>query len=276
MSTDVGAVYRTTLEVLNASGVPTTPATFVLTVTLPDQTTATPSITTDSAGEFHVDYPMVQEGLHKFGWATTGPITSRVDYENAVAFRSVIGLAEAREYLKLQDDSQDEILRQIMGAATELAESVVGTCVIRTFTSEQIPGYTRSVIRLPHGPLPNNLSVTSITSVWAQGPIWLPAALNVYPNVGTCEPLNMQGFWLGPWLATYTAGRTVIPQRVVLAVKEIIFDLWAPVRGLQSDQQEPGMTETSQYDYQLGIMPGYTMPAHARAMLEAEAMPGFA
>ena len=276
MSTDVGAVYRTTLEVLNASGVPTAPATNVLTVTLPDQTTATPAITTDSAGEYHVDYPITQEGLYKFAWVTTGPITSKTDYENGTAFRSVIGLQEARDYLKLDDDSQDEMLRQIMGAATELAESVVGTCVIRTFTNEQIPGYTRSVIRLPHGPLPNNLSVASITSVWASGPVWLTAALSVYPNTGTCEPLNMQGFWLGPWLATYTAGRTVIPQRVVLAVKEIIWDLWAPVRGLQSDQQEPGLEETSQFDYQLGMLPNYTMPVHARALLEAEASPGFA
>jgi hypothetical protein len=86
----------------------------------------------------------------------------------------------------------------------------------------------------------------------------------------------MQGFWLGPWLATYTAGRTVIPQRVVLAVKEIIWDLWAPVRGLQSDQQEPGLEETSQFDYQLGMLPNYTMPVHARALLEEEASPGFA
>lgn len=276
MSTDVGAVYRTTLEVLDANGAPTAPATKVLTVTLPDQTLATPTVTVDSAGEYHVDYPMVQEGLHKFGWVTTGPVTSKTDYENAVAFRSVIGLAEAREYLKLQDDSQDEILRQIMGAATELAESVVGTCVIRTFTNDQIPGYTRSVIKLPHGPLPSNLAVTSIASVWAQGPVWTTAALSVYPDTGTVEPLNMQGFWLGPWLATYTAGRAIITQKIVLAVKEIIWDLWAPIRGLQSDQQEPGIAETSQYDYQLGIMPGYTMPAHARAMLEAEAMPGFA
>jgi hypothetical protein len=274
MTSDVGSLYRSSLEVRDVTGALVAAATKVLTVTLPDQTTATPAVTTDAPGLYHVDYQLMQEGLHAFSWVTTGPVTARTDYENAVAFRSVVGLAELRTFLNVNDTSRDDVLRQIAGAATELAEGIVGTCVIRTITNEHIPGTVRPVIRLTRGPLPSNTAVTSVTSVWPGGPTWPASALMQYPESGTVEPSNGQGFWYGPWTATYQAGRAIVPQRVILAVFEICFDLWATQRMVSSDLAEPSLTETALYE--TAMSPDYRIPAHAKALLESEAMPGFA
>jgi len=274
MATDVGSVYRSSIQVRDGTGSLTNPATKVYTVTLPDGTTQTPAISTDGTGLFHADYKMAVEGLHAVNWVTTSPDMSKTDYENAVVFRSVVGLAEARSFLGLNDTSQDETLRVFMMGATELAESVVGTCVIRT-VSDHIPGYVRPAIRLPQAPLPDANAVTSIASVWTNGPAWDATLLNVYPDSGVVEPKDMRGFWFGPWVASYKCGRKVIPVGVVMAVKEIIFDLWATQRMPQADQLEPGLDQTAVYEATMPV--GYDIPPHARALLAGVGeIPGFA
>jgi len=273
MSVEVGSQYRSTLTVTDATGTLVDPATHVLTVTLPDQTTATPSVVRDSLGTFHSDYTLTQEGLHVLVWTTTAPTTSRTDYLNANIFRSIVGIDEARAFINDDDTSRDDILRQIMASATELAEGIVGSCVQRTYTDERVPGYERQVIRLPHAPLVSVTAVQSITSVYAGGPSWTVSNLIVYPDSGTVESADLIPFWWGPWKATYTAGRLVIPQRVQLAVKEIILDLWATQRSYGFGTLEPGPEDTARYEQMLN---SYDMPPHARALLEREAMPGFA
>jgi hypothetical protein len=274
MTSDVGSVYRTSLEVRDDAGTLTAPATKVLTVTLPDQTAQTPAVTTDAAGLYHVDFPLTLPGLYQFAWATTGPVVIQTDYENAVTFRSVVGMDELRNFLNLSDTSRDDVLRQMAAAATEAAEAIVGTCVVRTVTDEHVPGSQRSLIRLARGPFPTDTAVTSIASVWPGGPSWAAADLLQYPESGTCEPKNRMGFWFGPWKATYMAGRAVIPQRVILAVCEIVYDLWATQRMVGSDMQYPGLSDTALYE--TSMPPDYRMPPHAKALLESEAMPGFA
>lgn len=273
MSYEVGSQYRSVLTVVDSTGALVDPTTKVLTVTLPDQTTVVPAVTRDSLGTFHDDYTLTEEGLHQFMWVTTGPVTHRTDYINAGIWRSVIGLDEAKAFVNDTDDSLDDIMRSIMATATELAEDIVGNCVQRLYTDERIPGFDKQVIRLPHGPLPTVNAVTSISSVFPGGPSWAGTDLIVYPDSGTVEPLNMIGFWWGPWKATYTAGRLVIPEKVQLAVKEIIYDLWAIQRPYGADSLEPGPEETARYEQMIA---GYNMPPHAKAMLEAEAQPGFA
>jgi hypothetical protein len=273
MSTEVGGIYRSELKVVDQYGAAVDPATKVLTVTLPDQTTAIPSITRAAMGDFYVDYTIGVEGLHKFAWSTTGPVTYKTDYENANVWRSIIGITEAKNFINDTDDTRDDTLRMMMATATELAEGIVGNCVQQVYTNERISGHQKAVLRMPHCPIPDENAIVSITSVWPNGPTWPSSALIVYPDSGTCEPINMMQFWLGPWKATYTAGRLVIPQRIQLAVKEIIYDLWSVMRPYGADSLEPGPEETARYEQ---MVAGYEIPPHAKAMLELEAQPGFA
>jgi hypothetical protein len=273
MTVEVGGQYRFAYTVKDSTGALISPATNVVTIVLPDQTTATPSIVTDSLGTFHVDYTMVQEGLHSFTGVTTGPVTHRTDYASAVIFRSIVGIDEARAYIGETDTSRDDILRQLMMALTEKIESVVGVCVIRTFTNQTVNGYDREVIRLRHAPLPSTTSVASIVSVYPGGPSWATGDLIVYPESGTVEPVNMIPFWWGPWKATYTAGRTVVSQPIQLALKEAIFEFWSTQRPYGPNQLAPGMDDTSRWETALAA---YDLPPHARSLLEPYEIPGFA
>lgn len=272
MSTDVGALYRTTLAVVSASGQYVTPGAVALSVTLPDMTIASGAVVTDSTGQFHCDYLMTMPGLHKFTWSSVGPNSSETDYENAINYRSVVGLAEMRKFLGITDTSRDDVLRDVLGAATHEAEKICGTLVPMQVTNEHIPGNTRQTLRLPSGPVLDATSV-SIQSEFPGGPQWTNDMLLVYTESGVIETLSMLGFWFGPWKATYTAGRAELTPALVLGVKEIVFDLWANQRMITADQLEPGLVETARYETMLPQ--GYRIPPHARALLETEPMPGF-
>jgi hypothetical protein len=280
MAIDVGGTYRSAYKVYDASGVLTAPATKVFTVTLPDQTTATPSISTVVAGSYYADYVITQEGLHKFVWVTTGPATSKSDYDNAWNYRSVIGLQEMKDFLSQVSTAQDETIRFLMAYATEMAEKIVGTCVPKTFTNEHIPGYSREVIRLPHGPLLNKTNDISVASEIPNGPVWTNTTspsltmLNVYTTAAVVEPVNYTGFYMGPWKATYIAGRTIIPQAIIMAVKLIVYDLFSTQRGALPDPLSPNFDEMSMVEAR--IPPGYTMPPQALALLKRHSRPGFA
>ena len=278
MAIDVGGTYRSEYKVYNDVGVLTPPSTKTFTVTLPDQTTTSPSITTVVAGSYYSDYVIAQEGLHKFVWVTTGPVTSKTDYENAWLYRSVVGLQEMKEYLSQVTTSQDPLIRELMHSATEMAEKIAGTCVITTFTDIDIVRTNKPVIRLPRGPLVNTTNNITISSMWPGGPVWTHTAgtpaLIVHKNSATVEPISQQGFYMGPWKATYTAGRTVVPQRIVLAVKMIVYDLFSIHRGNLADPLSPDYDEMSTMESR--IPSGYEMPTQARALLKRESRAGFA
>ena len=273
MSIEVGAQYRFAFTVRNDLNVLVDPTTKVVTTTRPDMTTATPAIVADSTGTFHADYTMLAEGLHKFAAVTTGPVSTRTDYINAMVFRSVVGIDEVKLFLGYTDTDRDSILRQVMMAATEKAESIVGTCVQRTYTNDQIPGSVREVLRMPHAPLPTTASITSISSRRSGGPVYLAADLIVYPDSGTVELASGLPFDWGPWQATYSAGRQIVSEKIQLAVKEMIFDLWSNHRPYGLDDLEPGPEETAAWE---AVLTQYEIPPHARAMLESEEQPGFA
>src|ERR1700745_3791667 len=171
MPTEVGQQYETTAKVTDRNGTLTAPATIHLNVTLPDGTTTNldGSIVNDSTGTYHADYTMTMEGLHIFVWTTVGPVTHKTDYENANVFRSIIGIDEARDYVGYTEGDRDDIFRLVLAAATELVESVVGSCVQRRYVNDRVTGSTAQVLRLPHAPLPTANSVEQIVSVYSTG-----------------------------------------------------------------------------------------------------------
>lgn len=274
-SAEVGESYTTSLVVTDAAGTATDPSTIVLTITLPDRTTATPSVTHDSTGHYHVDYTFTQEGLYQFQWVTTAPATTKTNYVPVTVFRSVVSIEDTKTFINFNSTSDEGLLRQIMAAATELIEEVVGICVIKTFTNERIPGgYQARVLKLPHGPLVDETSITSISSVRTNGPTWTQANGDfvVYPDSATVELASYLPFYFGPWKGTYTAGRAVISQKIQLAAFEICYDMWATQRPYGMDSLEPGPEETAKWEM---LVNSYKIPPHAMAMLSGEERPGF-
>lgn len=274
MANEVGSLYRSSLSVTDANGAAIDAASATLTVTLPDGTSVTPLVTHDGTGLYHVDYQFAQEGLHRFVWVTSGPNTSRTDYVNADIFRSIVGIDEVKDYINYGNSSNEDVLRQVMQAATELCERVVGSCVQRTLTNVRIPGRVKEALRLPQGPFPNASSVISVASSWPNGPVWTYANGDfiVSPEAGIVELASLSPFWQGPWTANYTVGRLVIPQSVQLAAKEIVFDMWSTQRPYGASEMEPGPEATARIEQMIA---SYSVPPHAQVLLSGYEMPGF-
>jgi hypothetical protein len=239
-----GQVYRASLTVWNLDA---PPGSVALAITKPGGTLVDPAPSIGAATvagkdyTYTYDYTLPSAGLFKFAWSTTGPGTTPApDYVNVRDFISLIGLTEAKAHLNMTATTDDDELLNFMQAATELVESRAGTCVPRQVTGEWITGSVRSLIRLPSGPLPSATSVTSISSTWPGGPTWGPDDLIVNPAAGTVRLKTMVPFWWGPWQATYTAGRTVIPERFLQACKEQLRHLWETQRGPSPSPPLPG------------------------------------
>ena len=271
---EVNGSYRTSITVTDDSGNPVDASTVVLTVTLPDQTTVNPAVQQDSTGNYHVDYVMTQQGLYKFQWTTTGPNTSQTDYQSATIFRSIVGLDDVKSFVNFDSESNEDILRQIMSSVTELIENIVGNCVPQTFTDDRITGRQAQILRMPHAPLLDENSLTQIASLWPGGPVWTNENNDfiVFPDSATVQLVSFNPFYYGPWKATYTAGRKIIPQKIQLAAYEAIYDLWASQRPYGMDQLEPGPEETAKWENMLNT---YKLPPHAMALLDGDEIPGF-
>lgn len=271
---EVGASYRSSITVTDISGSPVDPASITLTVTLPDGTTVTPSITHTGTGLYYSNYTFVQEGLHKFQWVTTSPVITETDYQNVTVFRSIVSLDDVKSYINFDSSANEDILRQMMAAVTELIENVVGNCVVQTFTDERIVGRQATVLKMPHSPLPDEDAITSISSMWPGGPVWTNSNNDfmVFPDSGTVQLVSYMPFYYGPWKATYKAGRKIIPQKIQLAAYESIYDLWSTQRPYGMDQLEPGPEETARWEMMINQ---YKLPPHAMALLDGDAQPGF-
>src|SRR5262249_20217561 len=286
MSLDIGTTFTATLEIRDDNGNLTNPATKTLKVTLPGkaqtQSDISSSITNPSIGKLTANYTLANAGLHRFDWATTGPVRAQADYANARAFVSLGSLAEARAITGVQDTTKDQILRLLMGVATRHVERICGTCVIRTFTGEFIPGEYRQVLRLLHGPLVDEASVTSVTSVWTGGPAWdgTPAAGQIIVNApaATLRLASFLPFWFGPWRATYVGGRTAIPEDLVHGREQIRWYLFVESRGLTAATDIPDLQEVAQFENTIAQMAvsGYKLSPRALQHLEGERRPGFA
>jgi hypothetical protein len=225
---EVGQAYEAGLEVRNKAGQLTTPATAVLTVTLPDGTVQAPAITLPPAaeGELLCDFVLTQAGLHKFSWLTTGPNTAKTDYVTCRNFISLISMQEAKDHLNITTANYDEELSRFMQAATELVQSKGGHTIRQSFTDEISDDIAFQLV-LPRMPV---LSVTSVTSVWPGGPSWDTTQLRVSPS-GIVTQVQPVPFWWGPWTCVYQVGRAVPLETHLQAVKEQLRHLWETQRG---------------------------------------------
>jgi hypothetical protein len=230
---DAGQVYHATLTIKNQS---VAPATVALTITLPDGTSTTPAVGTGAASGsdwlITYDYPTVQAGLHKAAWLTTGPGTAATDYFNVRAFASILSLAEAKAHLSAGSVTSwtidDDELRNFLAAVTEVIESKAGPCVRRTIT-QRVAASSGCQLVLNQPPV---ISVTSVTSVWTGGPAWTGTSLILDADAGiVTTQLGAIPFYYGPWDAVYVAGRTIVPERILHAAKELLRHLWETQRG---------------------------------------------
>ena len=217
-----------------------------LTITLPDGTTATPTVTNPPAttGHYECDYQTTlssPQGRYFGAWLFTFPSGATVPYEESFDVgRGIVSVDEALHYLRAQNVLTSEpdldLLQWLTFVATNAVELDLGRAIVKqTFTETRDGG--DPVIRLKKTP------VISVTSVTENG-----VALSTGDYILRRSNMLQRGTttsrwcWAGGWenvTVTYVAGY-VNPPYIVRQVA------LAAIQGMWQDSQQadhPSMDE---------------------------------
>lgn len=230
---DFGETYSSpNYQVKGPDGVLTNAGTVTATITLPGQTTVTPTMNNTGAGIYSFDYLTTLAGRHDIMVSATGGILGTLVRRWTDSFTVapaaagfVLSMAEARAHLNLTDTADDEELRSWLETVTRVVESQVGEVVPKTYV-ERHRGGTCS-LWLRHRPV---ISITSIAPWLTSGTSYAAADVRATES-GRVELLTGGRFTGGPFGVTLLAGRTVVQANIRDAGKIILKHLWETQRG---------------------------------------------
>lgn len=267
MPFDLGDTVRLNASSTDAAGTLTTAATAVLTVTLPDGTTVTPSVPAPLyAGMYVVDYVTVQPGRHAVRWVFTTPSNAYTDSFDVreSAPPGILSLADAKQHLNKTTTTDDDEIRSWVESITAGIEGLCGPVIVRTVT-ERHDGRKVPVICLRQTPV---LSVTSVVAILTGGTTYTVADLDVDTVTGVVQRKD-GGTLTGPLRVTYSAGRRIVPAAMSSAGRIILQHLWRT-------QQGPGRPQLGTGDFDVtepiaGF--GYAIPNRALQLLEPYRLP---
>ncbi len=239
-------------ELVNASSV-------ALTVTRPDGTTVTPSVTNPPAeqGVYQVDHVSTQPGRYVGRWVFTMAGGATESYTETFDVRdsapvALCSLAGAKRHLNMSSTVDDDELRGHIDAASILVEQHLRTSVARRTRTARVRGGDL----LPYPPV---LSVTSAVTVPA-GPSldvssWLPD-----PVTGLVQVPRS----LGVVDVVFVVGVQVVQPNIILATEIVAAHLWETQRIPRSGPSSRGPLGD---DSLTMIGMGYAMPNRALQLL---------
>lgn len=251
MAYDVGDTLPIAADVKDAAGALANAQTVALTITLPDLTTVTPTVTNPpaSTGHYGYDYPTTQAGPHRVRWLFTfvgGLTTSHTEqYDVRPATPAyLISVADAKQQLGKTSTADDEELRVYVEAATVAVERHLDKAVVRRTVVE------RRDLGIPHPQAAPGIlqaftlatkPVISLTSIVAAdaGLTWNTANMTVN-DYGVVRVLAGSVVW-GPVVITYQAGMTVVPAEYGLAARIIVQHIWQNTQRGQKGSPRPGL-----------------------------------
>lgn len=280
------------LTITNVAGTAVNAAlTPVLTLTLPDQTTATPAVANTTTGTYQpsAGYVGAQAGHFTYAWsfADNGAYVAVTPMVDSFEFRlapdpTIISLAEAREILKRTDTTQDQIIRGYSQGITEWIEYTIGPVVTRQVT--EIIRANGMVLTLPKMPVRTDLGTTldttnrrdgsttnglvSITPLLTYGFMYPISDLIVDGPSGIVRhvaglPFLYSGDPYSQFQAVWWAGRKVIPWGAYEAHKIALKHLYAVERGGLSQAAAYGESEVVDTGF------GFAVPNRAMELLTA-------
>lgn len=274
MPFDLGDTVRLTASSKDPGGILTTAASAVLTITLSDGTTATPSVPAPaSAGLYVVDYTTVQAGRHSARWVFTTPNNAYTDVFDVreAAPPAVLSLSDAKAHLNIASTTttHDDELRGWIESVTHLVEQYTGICARGTVVEDHDiqPSGVRS-LALRRTPV---ISLTSAVAILAGGTTYAVADLDVDTRMGIVRRLD-GGLMYGPLRWTYVAGRSVIPANITAAGRIILQHLWRTQYGASRAGSAIGGGEDFLVTEQIPGL-GYAVPNRALQLLEPHRLP---
>lgn len=282
---DIGDTTELLFTTTSPQGSPANPTNVVLTITLPDGTVVTPTITNPPAqtGSFLYDYVTTQAGRHQVHWLATGAVNEAfndVFDVRASGSGMIFGLADAKDSIRAVagSTSNDDKLRDYIGAVTAVIEALYGIVVQRSFTEQRYGG--TDTVSLSYQPV---VSITSATEYIAGVAYALtqannPASSTSYgftfdPQKGSITRRNAGGLRIvivdEIWV-TYIAGLTIIPDNVLLAARELLRFWWQFGQEGRTNARSVGIEDTI-------TVIGYAIPRRVVEMLgNTYHAPGFA
>jgi len=240
---DFGETYQSpNYEVRDLAGVLANAGTVTATVTLPDLTTASPTVNNSSTGVYNFDYLTVQAGRHQVLVSATGGVFGTLvkrwtdEFTVSPADPSyIVSLADVKLHLNIPaaTTTHDEELRRWIGAATGIVENHpdigVGAVMRRTVTGErQRHDYGRISVWLNQSPV---ISVTTVTPVATGGTAITVPDLDVPPSGEVRYKDGYTRFPAGTYLWTYVIGRVVILDEMTGAALILVKGMWETQRG---------------------------------------------
>ena len=261
--------------------------TVVATVTLPDNSTATPAVTRTGNGAYLASYTTTQPGHHVISWAvpgtTPGAFTDTFEVQPG-SDATIVSLAEAKEILKLTTTAQyDPVIQGYNGAITNWIEYVIGPVIQQTIV-EVLPadGVMQALSKppvialVPWTTTPSFLAGSGIPVPSPPSPMYpmriygitYPAVqLSLDPARGIVSHQSQLPFIFGTYAWQYTAGRPVIPWNVYEAAKIALRHMYAVERGGQGGGGAAGYGESEAAAVSTGF--GFSIPNRAVELLTA-------
>jgi len=280
-SYDLGDVAALGVTITNTAGTPQNATAVVCTVTLPDGSTTTPSVTNSGAGLYDIAYTPTLSGRHTVRWVATGTNASAFTDEFTVRDLTtlpVVSYDMALSHLNIPAASADEDeIRRFIDAAQDLAENYVGAVLGRRTLVEVYDGQT-DVLRLRS---PRAISITTVV----ESGVTLDSNSYKLDETGqrlyrlttstlsSSSSFGTYGYWasgVNAVTVTYVAGFTVTPPAVQQGVLEILRHLWSTQRGAVNIMNRNGSGD------EFYSTPTYSLPRRAMELLDPASLPGIA
>lgn len=219
----------------NSAGAAQNATSVTLTITLPDGTTATPTVTAAGSGVYTASYIPTQRGRHVAAWVATGTNASAhtATYNVIDPAADIIGLADAQAYLNCVDPDLEDELRGVLNAVSEVCERFTKKTwrrqtVVETYSVCDDADF----IQLRHQP------VVSVTTVTENGVTLSASDYTLDGRLG----LLKRGSYLTDidWLegfqnvtVTYVTGPPagVVPANILQGCRLLLHHMWTTQRG---------------------------------------------
>lgn len=235
------------IALTDANGQPANAASVVLTITLPDGTTATPAVTNPSTGTYRCDYLPATAGLYEVRWVLAGtnaaaPPVDIIDVRPASG-GAVVSLVDLRAHMNRTTIVDDAELLRVSTEATSILMGELGRPTRRlTYTDTRrarslSPDCDRG--SSSREPLTLALRMTpcacaacrpyrllTVTSVVAGGVTLDPSTYSLDEISGVLRIWSLYASTSVDVVITYVAGYAVLPEWLPMAVKRLTEHLW--------------------------------------------------
>lgn len=255
--------------------------TVTLTVTLPDGTTASPSVTHSGNGGYTASLVTTQAGHHLVAWTAVDGSSHADAYADTfevqpAADGTIVSLAEAKDILQLTGTAQfDARLQGLNASATKVVEYMCGPVVQRTVTEtlparglETMLSHAPVISLMPWTQVPAELAGLGITVPVPPSPMIRTAVAGIeYPAAqlycdlrrGVVTHTSRLPFYYCDYIWQYRAGRPVIPNGMYEASRIILEHLFQVMRG-GTGAQDVAAGES------VTMMPGFGFAVPNRAL----------